>query len=99
MAKVRSIIGKHYSVILLILAIFALYAAIAKPMVWPTQIQADIKQLREDMQSKADRVKVEGDQALIQKDISYLKEKIDGLEEMIKFMYRRSGGKPLEGRG
>jgi hypothetical protein len=96
MNKMKNAISKYYSIVLLLLTVLMLFAAAAKPIVWPSKIQADIEQIQKEMLGKADRVKVEGDQALINNDIEHMKNDVRRIGKMVEHLYFRSGGKPLE---
>ena len=93
---------KNHKSIVVLLSLMALFTAVTKPIVWPSKIQTQIENLQKEDQrikdavnDKADKVRVEGDQALLKKDIDHLKEKVDEVNQMVKFLYHRSGGAPV----
>lgn len=103
-----SVTKRSKVIIMLIISIFVLGSWIAKPLLWPSKLEADIvalrkedQEIRKDVDAQLDKVSTaaESERNMIKKDLSHLKEKVDKVERMIEFLYLQGGGKAIADKG
>jgi len=98
-------ISRNGKVVGFIISLFILAGFLAKPLLWPAKLQSEIvrlreeveqndKDIREDMNTAITLIqeKNEHSQELIRKDLDFLKQKVDKVDDMVEFLYRKSGG-------